>query len=414
MPDPAVSGTPSPVPDGPVTPHAPMALLVALMVTSQVAITIFLPSLPSMAGDLGTTQALVQMTVSAYLGAFAIAQLVVGPVSDAIGRRKPLIAGLVLFTLASIACAMAPNIELLIGARMIQAIGGCACLVIARAIVRDTSDGPAATRAMAYLGMSLAVAPMLAPLLGGQLETAFGWQSSFLFTAVLGGLSLIATVATFVETLPPESRRFTHTAALAQTYLRLFAMGKFMGYSLNTAAMGAAFQAFLAGAPFALIVILGVEPEQLGYFIMAVPAGYIVGNYISSRMSHLASRRRMIWIGGVIALAGTMALVALPLTGFDSPFALIAPLFFYSVGSGFVVPNSLAGALTAVEPAAAGSAAALGGFLQMGGGFISTVIMASLMQTSFLQVGVVVFGCTLLSLLFFVVLVVPRPRAATD
>ena len=182
-----------------------MALLVALMVTSQVAITIFLPSLPSMAGDLGTSQALVQMTVSAYLGAFAIAQLVVGPISDAIGRRKPLIAGLILFTLGSIACAAAPTIDILIGARMAQAIGGCACLVVGRAIVRDTTDGAAATRAMAYLGMSLAVAPMLAPLLGGQLETAFGWQSNFLFTALLGGLTLIATILTLDETLPMRS-----------------------------------------------------------------------------------------------------------------------------------------------------------------------------------------------------------------
>ena len=391
-----------------------MALLVALMVTSQVAITIFLPSLPSMAGDLGTSQALVQMTVSAYLGAFAIAQLVVGPISDAIGRRKPLIAGLILFTLGSIACAAAPTIDILIGARMAQAIGGCACLVVGRAIVRDTTDGAAATRAMAYLGMSLAVAPMLAPLLGGQLETAFGWQSNFLFTALLGGLTLIATIQTLEETLPMEARRLTNTGALARTYLRLSMMGKFMGYSFCTAAMGAAFQAFLAGAPFALIVVMDVPPEQLGYFIMAVPIGYIIGNYISSRMSQRASRRRMIWIGGILAVVGTAVLVLLPLSGMDSPYTLIIPLAFYSCGSGFVVPNSLAGALTAVEPAAAGSAATLGGFVQMGAGFVSTIIMASLVPTSFLQVGMVMFWCCVLSLLVFVLLVVPRPRAATD
>lgn len=391
-----------------------MVLLVALMVTSQVAITIFLPSLPSMAGDLGTSQALVQMTVSAYLGAFAIAQLVVGPISDAIGRRKPLIAGLVLFTLASIACALAPSIDILIAARVVQAIGGCACIVVGRAIVRDTTDGAAATRAMAYLGMSLAVAPMLAPLLGGQFETAFGWQSNFLFTALLGGITLVATIVTLEETLPMDARRLTNTGALARTYLRLSMMGKFMGYSFCTAAMGAAFQAFLAGAPFALIVVMDVPPEQLGYFIMAVPIGYIIGNYISSRMSQRASRRRMIWIGGILAIAGSVVLVALPLIGMDSPYTLIIPLALYSCGSGFVVPNSLAGALTAVEPAAAGSAAALGGFTQMGAAFVSTIIMASLIQTSFLQVGLVMLGCTVLSLLVFVVLVVPRPQAATD
>ena len=190
-----------------------MALLVALMVTSQVAITIFLPSLPSMAGDLGTSQALVQMTVSAYLGAFAIAQLVVGPISDAIGRRKPLIAGLILFTLGSIACAAAPTIDILIGARMAQAIGGCACLVVGRAIVRDTTDGAAATRAMAYLGMSLAVAPMLAPLAGraarNRLRMAVQLSCS---PPLLGGLTLIATILTLERnTARCEARRLTNT-----------------------------------------------------------------------------------------------------------------------------------------------------------------------------------------------------------
>jgi DHA1 family bicyclomycin/chloramphenicol resistance-like MFS transporter len=202
--------------------------------------------------------------------------------------------------------------------------------------------------------------------------------------------------------------------ALSQTYLRLCVMGKFMGYSFSSAFMGAAFQAFLAGAPFALIVIMGVPVEQLGYFIMAVPIGYIIGNFISSRMSRRASRRRMIWIGGCMAVAGTFVLVLLPLTGLDSPYSLILPLAFYSCGSGFLIPNSLAGALTAVEPAAAGSAAALGGFLQMGAGFASTVVMASLVQTSFLQVGLVMFASTALCLLAFVVMVVPRPRASTD
>ena len=248
----------------PPTPRAPMALLVALMVTSQVAITIFLPSLPSMAGDLSTSQALVQMTVSAYLGAFALAQLVVGPISDAFGRRKPMLAGLVLFTLASLACAAAPGVEFLIAARVFQAFGGCVCIVVARAIVRDTSDGATATRAMAYLGMSLALAPMVAPLIGGQLETAFGWQANFLFTAALGAFTLLATILTLTETLPAEARRLTNAGALATTYLRLLRMRKFMGYSLSTATMGATFQAYLAGAPVALIVVMGVTPEDLG------------------------------------------------------------------------------------------------------------------------------------------------------
>lgn len=272
----------------------PILLLVMLMVASQVAITIFLPSLPAIADDLGTSQALAQMTVSAYLGTFALAQLVVGPLSDAVGRRGPLLAGLVLFTLGSAACAFAPDITVLITARVIQAIGGCACIVISRAIVRDTTDGAAATRAMAYLGMALAVAPMVAPLIGGQLEARFGWQSSFLATALLGASALAATVATLRETLPPGARKLTRPGVLALSYVRLARMARFMGYSLSTGAMGATFQAFLAGTPVAFIVVMGVTPDAFGYFILSAPAGYIIGNYLSSRLAQRVSRGRMI------------------------------------------------------------------------------------------------------------------------
>jgi len=383
----------------------PILLLVMLMVASQVAITIFLPSLPAIADDLGTSQALAQMTVSAYLGTFALAQLVVGPLSDAVGRRGPLLAGLVLFTLGSAACAFAPDITVLITARVIQAIGGCACIVISRAIVRDTTDGAAATRAMAYLGMALAVAPMVAPLIGGQLEARFGWQSSFLATALLGASALAATVATLRETLPPGARKLTRPGVLALSYVRLARMARFMGYSLSTGAMGATFQAFLAGTPVAFLVVMGVTPDAFGYFILSAPAGYIIGNYLSSRLAQRVSRGRMIWIGGMLAIAGTGATVALALAGLDTPYTLLIPVFVYSWGSGFVVPNSLAGALTAVEPAAAGSAAALGGFIQMGAGFLSTLIVAGLVQTSFLELGLLMLGCSVLSWLFFAVMV---------
>lgn len=384
---------------------APVALLVSLMVASQVAITIFLPSLPAIAEDLNTSQALAQMTVSIYLGAFALAQLVVGPLSDAIGRRRPLIAGLVFFTLGSLACALAPNITFLIAARVVQAVGGCTCIVISRAIVRDTTDGPAATRAMAYLGMSLAVAPMVAPLIGGQLEVYFGWQSNFLATALLGAGALLATVMSLRETLPYEARKYTRAGALALTYMRLARMTRFMGYSLSTGAMGATFQAFIAGTPIAFIVVMGVTPEVFGFFILSTPAGYIIGNYISSRLAQRVSRAQMISIGSLLAMIGTGATVALALMDLDTPYTLIVPMFIYSWGSGFLVPNSLAGALTAVEPAAAGSAAALGGFIQMSAGFLSTLAVASLVQTSFLQLGLLMLGCTTLSWLFFVVMV---------
>ncbi len=387
---------------------APMPLLVAMMISSQVAITIFLPSLPTMAADLGTSQAAVQIIVSAYLGAFALAQLVVGPLADAFGRRGPLLIGLVLFTVASAACAAAPSITFLIVARIFQAIGGCASIVIARAIIRDTTDSAGSTRAMAYLGMALGVTPAVAPLIGGQLETTFGWQASFLATAALGGAVTVATFFSLQETLPPAERRTTRVGALARTYWRLVRMPVFVGYSLSVGFTGAAFQAFLAGAPFAFIVLMGVRPETLGLYILSVPTAYVTGNYISSRLSHRVGRRTMIWIGSALTISGTLSLVALSLAGLDTPFILIVPLAIYSCGSGFVVPNALAGGINIVERANAGSAAALGGFAQMGCGFASTLVVAALVQTSFLQVGAVMAASTIVAWLFFVTLIVRR------
>ena len=391
-----------------IRPTAPMALLVAMMVSSQIAITIFLPSLPSMADDLGTSQAAVQIIISAYLGAFGLAQLVVGPLSDAFGRRRPLLIGLILFTVASAACAAAPNITFLIVARIFQAVGGCASIVIVRAIIRDTTDGAGSTRAMANLGMALGVTPAVAPLIGGQLEVAFGWQASFLATAAFGAAVTLATFISLQETLPPADRRTTQASDLARTYWRLVRMPVFVGYGLSVGFTGAAFQAFIAGAAVAYIVVMGVPPEALGFYIISVAVAYVIGNYGSSRLSYRVGRHTMIWIGSSLTITGTLLSVILALAGLATPITLIVPLTIYSFGSGFVVPNALAGGLNAVEPPYAGAAAALGGFAQMGCGFFSTLIVAALVQTSFLQVGTVMTASVITAFLFFVFLVVRR------
>lgn len=389
---------------------APMPLLVAMMISSQLAITIFLPSLPTMAGDLGTSQGAVQMTISVYLGAFALSQLVVGPLSDAFGRRRPLLIGLVLFTLASIACGAAETISQLITARVFQAMGGCTCIVIARAIIRDTTEGAAATRGMAYLGMSLGVTPAVAPLIGGQLEILFGWQANFFATAALGAAVTVATFFILQETLPPAVRRTTRIVALTLTYWRLAHMRVFVGYGLTVGLTGTAFQSFVAGAPIAFIVLMDVPPELLGLYILQVPTFYVAGNFIASRLSYRVGRHKMIWLGCTLTVTGTLATVVLALAGLATPFTLMVPLAIYSFGSGFVVPNGLAGGLNAVEPSNAGSAAALSGFMQMGCGFIGTVAVASMVQTSFLQVGAVMATAVILGALSFVLLVIRGSR----
>ena len=389
----------------------PLWLLVTMMFTSQLAVTMFLPSLPAMETALDTNQAAIKLTVSAYLGAFALSQLVIGPLSDACGRRVPLLVGWKVFTLASLACATAPSVEVLIGARIAQAMGACTGIVVTRAIIRDTSEGPAATRALAFMGMALGAGPAVAPLIGGQLEVWFDWRASFFVTAMMGTVVIAATLATLRETLPRDRRRMTGGVTLLTTYLRLLRTPVYMGYSLGTGVLSAAFQAFLAGAPFVLISLKGVPPALLGLYMLPVPVAFIATNWLASRMARRYRRHTVIWIGYTFALTGTLSLVMLSLLGHDTPNAMLLPLAVYSAGSGFLLPNCLAGALDSVEPPIAGSASALGGFIQMGSGFVSTMIIAATVLTSFVEVAGVMAACAILACASFVILVLPRaPR----
>lgn len=382
-----------------------------MMFSSQLAVTIFLPSLPSMEAALGTSQSAVKMTISAYLGAFALAQLVIGPLSDRFGRRTPLLIGMSLFTLASFVCAAAPNVEVLIGARIAQAIGACTGIVLTRAIIRDTSDGAGATRALAFMGMALGAGPATAPFIGGQFEVWLDWRASFYATAIMGAVIVAAAVLKLPETLPPGDRRMTGGRSLFVTYLRLLRMPVYMGYSLGTGVLSAAFQAFLAGAPFVLIALKGVPPDLLGIYTLPVPLAFILTNWLTSRMAYRYTRQTIIWIGYACALSGTFGLVALSLLDLDTPNALLLPLAVYSAGAGFLLPNCLAGALGAVAPPIAGSASALGGFIQMGSGFVSTMVIAAIVLTSFLELAIVMAACAALAFICFCVLVLPRNPA---
>jgi DHA1 family bicyclomycin/chloramphenicol resistance-like MFS transporter len=389
----------------------PLWLLVTMMFTGQLAVTIFLPSLPSMETSLVTSEAAVKLTISAYLGAFALAQLVIGPLSDRFGRRLPVLVGMALFTVASFVCAIAPTVEVLIGARVVQAIGACTGIVLTRAIIRDTLGGASATRALAFMGMALGAGPALGPLIGGQIESWFDWRFSFFATAAMGSLVVAAALPTLKETLPPEERRMTGLRTLFVTYLRLLRMPVYMGYSLGTGVLSATFQAFLAGAPFLLISLKGVPPELLGFYTLPVPVAFIITNGLAGWMSRRFRRHTVIWLGYTCALSGTGSLLALSLLGLDTPNAILLPLFVYSAGAGFLLPNCLAGALEAVEPPVAGSASALGGFIQMGSSFVSTMVVAAIVLTSFTELAAVMVLFAILAFTSFCVLVLPRKSA---
>src|SRR5882757_609563 len=191
------------------TTKPPIWLLMSATVSSQMALTVFLPSLPTIARSFDVAYGTAQLTLSVYLFAFAFAQLAVGPLSDSLGRRPVLLASLVVFMIGSICCALSPTIEILIASRLLQACGACGSAVLGRAIVRDSRTGPEAMRSMGYMASAMALAPALSPLLGGQLLGAFGWQGSFWFTAAVGFAMLVAVWHILGETAPKAPPRTT-------------------------------------------------------------------------------------------------------------------------------------------------------------------------------------------------------------
>ncbi|MGE0254403.1 MAG: multidrug effflux MFS transporter [Alphaproteobacteria bacterium] len=393
----------------PLRPSA-MALLVAMLFASQMAITAFLPALPAIAVAFAMDTGHVAVIIPAFLGAFAVAQLVLGPLADALGRRLILLSGVGLFAAASFVCAVAPSIEVLVAARIAQGAGACTLIVLSRAIVRDTAQGASAARALAYLSMAMGVGPAIAPLLGGTLVESAGWRSIFYATGAVGLLVMLSAALLLPETLPASARRPARFGPLAHAYLDLLGYRAYMGYALAIGLTNAIFHSFVSGAPTVLISLKGVPPQQFGLYLMTIPIGFIATTLVVSRLVPRFGIDRLIWIGGGFLVAGAGGILVLALAGADAPLAIVPFMILHSIGSGFSVSTGLAGAMNAVPPALAGTAAALAGFFQMALSAIGSVAVSSMHHTSMAQTAIpmTVFACG--AVIAFAVLVRPWRR----
>jgi DHA1 family bicyclomycin/chloramphenicol resistance-like MFS transporter len=392
-----------------------MPLLFAMMFASQLATTIFLPGLPGIANDLQTSLSAAQMLLPAYLGAFAIAQLVVGPLSDAFGRRPVIIGGLSLFTLASLAAAWAPDIELLLAARAMQASGACATMVVARAIIRDTSQGAAAARAMSALAIAMAVGPSAAPLIGGQLVTWFDWRATFYLTSLVSAATVFAVFHYLEETLPPNQRRTSGAGAHVVTYLRLFENPVFVGYSLTVAFASGAMQAFLTASPIVLIVQMDMSPAIYGVCVMAMPMFYMVGSFLAGRLTLWVPIDSIVLVGAIASAGGGLLQFAfgLGIGGVDvTPLHVLGAFAISNLGTGLVLACCYAQALNTVTPPYAGAASALSGFIHMGWAFALTFTVANVSHLSSLPLGIAQLSTTGLSLTTALLLVFVFKRRA--
>lgn len=337
-------------------------ILGALSAFGPLAIDFYLPAFPAMAQAFATDEKHVQATLAAYFLGLSIGQLAYGPVADRFGRRKPLMFGVTLFTLASLACAYAPDLDTLVLARFVQALGGCAGMVLSRAIVSDKCDPVASAKVFSQLMLVMGLAPILAPMLGGVLVNVAGWQSIFLALSLFSAGCLLAVSLGLPESLPEHIPRQPLSGAMRQ-YLRLFADRVFVGHALTGGIAIAGMFAYIAGSPFVFIKLYGVPAEHYGWLFGTNAAGFILVAQVNARL--LAKRgpafllARAVWL----YLAAGLVLLAVAAMRPTQLWPLLVPLFVCISSLGCIIPNASACAMSG-QGARAGSASALMGCLQ--------------------------------------------------
>jgi MFS transporter, DHA1 family, multidrug resistance protein len=339
-----------------------IAILVVVTALGPLSMQMFLPALPLIQRGFATDTGTAQLALTASMLAIGVATLIYGPLSDRFGRRPVLVAGLAFFVAGSAISAFAPTITILIVGRIVQAAGASAGIVLARAMARDVYGPEQAIRVMSYLTMAMVVAPMIAPALGGAVTDAFGWRLVFHLMVGLGALTLLYVRFGLVETHAQAGEGGWR--ALAHNSRRLVAMRRFWGYALASSLSIAVFFAFLAAAPYLTVETLKLTARDYGFWFMPVSAAFIVGTFVSTRIIGRLGVVRTIWFGAM-ATAVAVAVTALLYLRWPLTAALLfGPAIVISFLQGFVIANAQASAVN-LDPAAAGAASGVTGFVQM-------------------------------------------------
>jgi DHA1 family bicyclomycin/chloramphenicol resistance-like MFS transporter len=338
-----------------------IALLALVSATGPFAMQIFLPALPSIARDFAVDPGVAQLTLSAAMAAIAVSTLAYGPLSDRFGRRPVLLAGLALFLIGSVACVLARTVEALVVARIVQAAGGAAGMVLARAMARDLHDATGAAIVISRLTMVMVLAPMVAPVIGGILHDAFGWRSIFVLVAVLAVLVFVLGWLRVEESRAPVR---VGGGGLLRGFVELLGMPRFVVLMLYPAFSSMIFFGFISGAPYVMAEILHRPATEYGLWFMLVAGSYILGNFGATRLTRRFGSLNLMVAGMVIAVAGALLLILVQSLGGLTPATLFLPVALTQIGQGLGLPNAQAVALDAF-PARAGTASALTGFTQM-------------------------------------------------
>jgi DHA1 family bicyclomycin/chloramphenicol resistance-like MFS transporter len=378
-----------------------LLILGGLTAFGPLSIDMYLPALPSLAHGFGATESQAQLTLTACVLGIALGQVLAGPLSDALGRRRPLLAGLGLYTVSSLLCAAAPAVSALAAARLLQGLGAAAGLVIARAMVRDLHSGSAAARYFSMLMLVSGAAPILAPVIGGQVLRVTSWRGVFIVLGLFGAALLLISALQLGESLPADRRRRGGVADTVRTFGDLLTDRVFVGYALAGGFAFAAMFAYISGSPFVLQQLFGLSPQQFSAVFAVNALGVMAAGQVNGRLVDRVGTARLLVAGLVAIAAGGLALLVVTAGRLGLP-AILLSLFVVVASIGFVVPNGTALALTD-HPRAAGSASALLGVSQFVIGAAAAPLVG-LGGATALPMAVVIAGLGVLAVLSFLLL----------
>lgn len=378
-----------------------LGILSALMGFASISTDLYLPAMPAMGRALGADTGAVELTISGYLVGFSLGQLVWGPVGDRYGRRLPVALGLVLFVIGSAGCAMAGDVWSMIGWRVVQALGACASVVLARAMVRDLYQGDRAAQMMSTLMTVMAVAPLVGPLIGAQILGIAGWH--WIFWALVGvGLLTMAALYTLPETLPASRRNTEPLMTAFARYGALLRNRTLLGYIGAGGFFYAGMFAYIAGTPYAYISYYHVPAKFYGLLFAVGIAGIMIANMTSARAVRKIGSDRLLRLGAAGAAVSAIVLAVDAATGWGGLAGLAVPLFAFVSATGFIVANAIAGAL-ALFPGRSGIVSALVGSTQYGSGIIGSALVGAFADGTPWPMGWVIamcgIGCLLSTLL---------------
>jgi DHA1 family bicyclomycin/chloramphenicol resistance-like MFS transporter len=387
------------------------ALLAALTALAPLSTDLYLPTLPDIGRAFGVSPALVQLTMASYLIGFALGQIGYGPISDWYGRRSGLIVALVCYCAGSLICLLAPSIEVLIGARVLQAFGGSGAIVLARAVVRDFYSGARAGKELSMMGLVMAFGPVSAPLIGGGLHALFGWRSAF--AALLAfGLALAVTVARKMpETLAEKPETRMSLSSMLAGYRDLIRIRDFNLYLMIGATSYTGLIAWLAAVPFIYHNRFGLTPFAMSLSISASAVGYLIGTSIATRIVVRAGIVRTMGIGAIVMLAGAVAVCISIAIDFNSVIPATIAVGLNLTGFGLLYPQAIAGGLSCAAERAGAASSLLGFAPQVSAAILSAWVVASIANSAW-PAGLAVLAMALIVFLLWLPLALKSARRA--